>query len=336
MKVRMWTKRAIPVVALVALVSQSAISYGAMGTKNQSKTTTSTTMDLAAISDSLVTDQSVIVDQGRGYGTAVLNAFDAGETRLTLGVTGVGCNNSSAGATGPIISFDGTLSSANVEAHIRAQTSAIAGRGAQMGEDYWSNSADLTVTLEMGSHVVKKQGVYDPTSSTTGVGGNPHIWVRFRNSNNDPGEWQYVGRCVQEERNTVDLLLNLPGRRHIRAATSSCTNGASDMSLRMRGGQRLRGDVAFTNQKPASGDPFDSVHSDGQSSFSAASLSIALKAGQVVENLTAYRWMGGNPNFGVNFMSSTGTPTPTIMLGRCKDMMGNLDSSDLDITVDQI
>lgn len=294
----------VPGVVFALLLGQSAISLAGK----------STTLTKAQIVDGMAVDESLILSSGDGFGTESANAYSV-DAKLSLGVNGDGCNNSTS-----TISFDGTLEAKNVKTKILIQTSSVALKG--QTDDIWQGAAELKLDLNLAEDPlpIEKQPVVG------GVGGNPFIYVRFKQANgqykSENSGWVLAGRCVQGSRNVADVLLNLPGRRFLRIASSQCSTGNSSFGLSHRGGPRLRGEVAFTNQRVS--DPSYAIHHSDGTNFNGAILSLKLGTGSIPYS-SAYRWAGGNPAFGARFETSTpDVYTKPIMLGRCKALAGTL------------
>lgn len=331
-----WIKRVAPVLAALALVAQGNVSLAARSTS------TTTTLTKAQIVDGMTVDQNLILSQKDGFGTESANAYQVyGD--LTLNMQPGGCNNHVTDTADgePVVEFDGSLKAQNIKTRLRIQTSAKADAG--QTKDFWAGSTDVDLNLGFGDDGItfEKKGVY-PSGDMGGVGGNPWIYVRFKNAQGEytgtNDGWILVGRCVQGgDPAGIVQALNLPGRRFLRMTSSSCTTMGSSMSMRHRGGPRLKGQVAFANQRVAN--PTLATHYDNGNNFNEATVALTFHftpealdwAGADDVDLyseTADRWTGGNPAFGVRFGmygdhgQFLGFSPTTLMMGRCKDLVG--------------
>jgi hypothetical protein len=223
----------------------------------------------------------------------VATSFDH-PVRVDATVDTSGCKNSG----GPTVTFGGKLSLGGLNARIIFSNNRKGTHTATVLSQF-----DVTLLTEGSSIEIPKQPVRG------GVGGNPHIYLQFHDGNGgDLSQEFYLGRCVQGQRISADLLSEAVARATVQAGGCENSGGpfitlGGDITL---GGLHarfiFRNNVKGTHTAEASRD-----------------VAIILEGTTITLPKQPVRGgVGGNPLISLQFLDGSGDPIDDpVLLGRC-------------------
>jgi hypothetical protein len=223
----------------------------------------------------------------------VSTAFDH-PVRVDATVDTSGCKNSG----GPTVTFGGKLSLGGLNARVIFSNNAKGTHTATVLSQF-----DVTLLPEGSAIEIPKQPVRG------GVGGNPHIYLQFHNGNGgDLSQEFYLGRCVQGQRISADLLSEAVARATVQAGGCENSGGpfitmGGDITL---GGLHarfiFRNNVKGTHTAEASRD-----------------VAIILEGSTITLPKQPVRGgVGGNPLISLQFLDGNDDPIDDpVLLGRC-------------------
>ena len=223
----------------------------------------------------------------------VSTSFDH-PVRVDATVDTSGCKNSG----GPTVTFGGKLSLGGLNARVIFSNNAKGTHTATVLSQF-----DVTLLPEGSSIEIPKQPVRG------GVGGNPHIYLQFHDGNGgNLSQEFYLGRCVQGQRISADLLSEAVARATVQAGGCENSGGpfitlGGDITL---GGLHarfiFRNNVKGTHTAEASRD-----------------VAIVLEGSTITLPKQPVRGgVGGNPLISLQFLDGNGDPIDDpVLLGRC-------------------
>ena len=223
----------------------------------------------------------------------VSTSFDH-PVRVDATVDTSGCKNSG----GPTVTFGGKLSLGGLNARVIFSNNAKGTHTATVLSQF-----DVTLLPEGSSIEIPKQPVRG------GVGGNPHIYLQFHDGNGgNLSQEFYLGRCVQGQRISADLLSEAVARGTVQAGGCENSGGpfitlGGDITL---GGLHarfiFRNNVKGTHTAEASRD-----------------VAIVLEGSTITLPKQPVRGgVGGNPLISLQFLDGNGDPIDDpVLLGRC-------------------
>jgi hypothetical protein len=236
----------------------------------------------------------ILIDASSAYADKqVTTPFDH-PVRVDATVDTSGCKNSG----GPTVTFGGKLSLGGLNARIIFSNNTKGTHTATVVGQF-----DVTLLPEGSAIEIPKQPVRG------GVGGNPHIYLQFHDGNGgDLSQEFYLGRCVQGQRISADLLSEAVARATVQAGGCENSGGpfitlGGDITL---GGLHAR--FIFRNNLKGT-----------HTAEASRDVAIILEGTAITLPKQPVRGgVGGNPLISLQFLDGNGDPIDDpVLLGRC-------------------
>jgi hypothetical protein len=214
--------------------------------------------------------------------------------RVDATVDTSGCKNSG----GPTVTFGGRLTLGGLNTRITFSNNAKGTHTATVVGQF-----DVTLLPEGSAIEIPKQPVRG------GVGGNPHIYLQFHNgSGGDLSEEFYLGRCVQGQRISADLLSEAIARATVQAG--GCENSGGPFIT-------LGGDITLSGLHARF--IFRNNVKGTHTAEAARDVAIVLEGSTItLPKQPVLGGVGGNPIISLQFLDGNGDPIDDpVVLGRC-------------------